>query len=212
LNAKSEGAKEEKDGDGKQSAPSSSLRSFAPSRLIPSACYVGEGTKLWLLTDTDGDGKCDRREVVLRGFGTGDNHQNINSFRWSPGGELFFSQGTARLLAVETPHGIVALDHAGFFRYRPREQRLDAFYGGFADPQNPWGFVWTDWGQMLMVAGNNGGIFWPLPEMIRGVKDGKRDNLLGERPRPQNQRPGHRGHRAFPRRLAGRVHHRRLHQ
>ena len=24
-------------------------------------------------------------EVVLRGFGTGDNHQNINSFAWSPG-------------------------------------------------------------------------------------------------------------------------------
>jgi putative heme-binding domain-containing protein len=164
----------EKEADDKTSSSSPRLRASA---VFPSACYVGEGTKLWLLTDTDGDGKCDKREVVLRGFGTGDNHQNINSFRWSPGGELFFSQGLHAFSRVETPHGIVALDHAGFFRYRPREHRLDAFYGGHADPQNPWGFVWTDWGQMLMVAGNNGGIFWPLPEMIRGVQNGKRDNL-----------------------------------
>jgi len=144
---------------------------------LPSACYVGEGTKLWLLTDTDGDGKCDKREVALRGFGTGDNHQNINSFRWSPGGELMFSQGLHAHSRVETPHGIVALDEAGFFRYRPREQRLDAFYGGQSEPQNPWGFVFTDWGQMLMVAGNNGGIYWPLPEMIRGVQKGRREQI-----------------------------------
>ncbi len=69
------------------------------------------------------------------------------------------------------------LDEAGFFRFRPREMRLDAFYGGQADPQNPWGFVWTDWGQMLMVAGNNGGIYYPLPEMIRGVQGGRRENI-----------------------------------
>ena len=143
----------------------------------PSACYVGEGTKLLLLTDTDGDGHADKKEVVLRGFGTGDNHQNINSFRWSPGGELFFSQGLHAHARVETAYGIVPLDEAGFWRYRPREGRLDSFYGGPAEPQNPWGFVWTDWGQPLMCAGNNGGIYWPLPEMIRGYRYGRRDQI-----------------------------------
>jgi putative heme-binding domain-containing protein len=158
--------------------PSANLsNSSAPSALNPSACYLGEGTKLLLLTDTDGDEKCDKREVVLRGFGTGDNHQNINSFRWSPGGELFFSQGLHAHARIETPYGIVPLDEAGFWRYRPREGRLDSFYGGPAEPQNPWGFVWTDWGQMLMCAGNNGGIYWPLPEMIRGYRYGKRDQI-----------------------------------
>ena len=144
---------------------------------VRAAAYVGEGPKLWLMLDHDGDDKADERRVVLRGFGTGDNHQNINSFRWSPGGELFFSQGLHAYSRVETPHGIVALDEAGFFRFRPREHRLDAFYGGHADPQNPWGFVWTDWGQMLMVAGNNGGVFYPLPEMIRGFQKGRRDQI-----------------------------------
>jgi putative heme-binding domain-containing protein len=144
---------------------------------FPSACYVGEGTKLWLLTDTTGEGRADRREIVLRGFGTGDTHQNINSFRWSPGGDLMFSQGLHGHARVETPYGIVPLDAAGFWRFRPLEQRVDAFYGGHAEPQNPWGFAWTHWGQMLMVAGNNGGIYFPLPEMIRGFQGGRREQI-----------------------------------
>ncbi len=55
--------------------------------------YLGEGTELVHLKDTDGDDRADTREVVFTGFGTGDTHQNINSFAWSPGGELMFCQG-----------------------------------------------------------------------------------------------------------------------
>ncbi|MEO8350239.1 MAG: PVC-type heme-binding CxxCH protein [Chthoniobacteraceae bacterium] len=144
------------------------------------AIYLGEGTKLWRMEDADGDGKMDRKEVVLRGFGTGDNHQNINSFRWSPGGELMFSQGLHAHARIETRDGIVALGEAGLWRYRPRERRLDAFYGGQADPQNPWGWVWTDWGQPLVAAGNNGTYYYPAPEMIRGVQGGRRENIWPE--------------------------------
>jgi putative heme-binding domain-containing protein len=159
---------------------------FADGLMIPTGleiapgvngCYVGEGTKLWLLTDTDGDDKADKREVVLRGFGTGDNHQNINSFRWSPGGEIMFCQGLHAYARVETPHGIVALDEAGLWRYRPREQRLDAFYGGPNGPQNPWGWVFTRWGEPIVVAGNGHGIYAPAAELIRGWQKGRRENI-----------------------------------
>jgi putative heme-binding domain-containing protein len=139
--------------------------------------YVGEGAKLWQMTDVDGDGRADRKQVVLRGFGTGDNHQNINSFRWSPGGELMFCQGLHAFSRVETPYGIVKLDEAGLWRFRPRVHRLDAFYGGAADPQNPWGWVWTKWGQPIVVAGNNGAMYYPMPEMIRGWQGGRRDSI-----------------------------------
>ena len=157
---------------------------FAEGLMIPTGlelgdggAYVGEGTKLLFLKDTDGDGRADEKRVVLRGFGTGDNHQNINSFRWSPGGELFFSQGLHGFARVETPYGIVGNDEAGLWRLRPRELRLDPFYGGSGDPQNPWGYAWTEWGMPLVVAGNNGGISFPLPEMIRGRKIGTRQNI-----------------------------------
>ena len=157
---------------------------FAEGLMIPTGlelgdggAYVGEGTKLLFLKDTDGDDRADEKRVVLRGFGTGDNHQNINSFRWSPGGELFFSQGLHGFARVETPYGIVGNDEAGLWRLRTRELRLDPFYGGSADPQNPWGFAWTEWGMPLVLAGNNGGVSFPLPEMVRGRKIGARQNI-----------------------------------
>jgi putative heme-binding domain-containing protein len=130
--------------------------------------WVGEGTKLWHLRDTNGDDKADTREIVLRGFGTGDNHQNLNSFRWSPGGDLFFCQGLHAFSRVETSAGVVSLDEAGFWRLNTRSRELEPFFGGKLDPQNPWGWAWTEWGQPFLVAGNNGGIFYPLPEMVPG--------------------------------------------
>jgi putative heme-binding domain-containing protein len=159
---------------------------FARGLMIPTGieldgdargCYLGEGTQLLHLRDTNGDGVSDEKTVVLRGFGTGDNHQNINSFRWSPGGELYFCQGLHARARVETPFGIVGLDEAGFWRLRPRQFRLDGFYGGPAEPQNPWGVTFSDWGQPLINAGNNGGVSYPVPEMIRGHSIGARDNI-----------------------------------
>ena len=160
---------------------------FADGLMIPTgleiapgegnACYVAEGTKIWLMTDTNGDGRADRREVVLRGFGTGDNHQNINSFRWSPAGDLMFCQGLHAFSRVETPWGVSTLDQAGLWRYNPREQRLDGFYGGPGSPANPWGWVYTRWGQPFVVAGNSGGIHFPSPELIRGWQGGRRESI-----------------------------------
>lgn len=153
---------------------------IAPGTGRGAACYVGEGTRLWLMTDTDGDGRADRREIVLRGFGTGDNHQNINSFYWTPSGELVFCQGLHGFARVETPWGISTLNQAGLWRYRPREQRLDVFYGGPADPQNPWGWVFTRWAEPIVVAGNSGTMYYPTPEMIRGWEGGRRAPIWKE--------------------------------
>ncbi|MBI4625884.1 MAG: HEAT repeat domain-containing protein [Verrucomicrobia bacterium] len=174
---------EDTNGDGR--ADKSTV--FADGLMIPTgleiaagdgtACYVGEGTKLWLMTDLDGDGKADRREILLRGFGTGDNHQSINSFRWTPGGELVFCQGLHAFSRVETPWGISVLDQAGLWRYRPREGRLDGFYGGNNSPANPWGWVFTKWAEPILGAGNIGAMWFPTPEMIRGWQGGRRDPI-----------------------------------
>lgn len=145
---------------------------FADGLMIPTGlevtgdsrgCYLGEGPNLWLLRDTDGDARADEKKIVLRGFGTGDNHQNINSFRWGPGGEIWFCQGLHNLSRVETPWGVQALDQAGIWRFWPRRLKLEGFYGSAAEPQNPWGFVFTDWGEPLELAGNNSSIIYPVP-------------------------------------------------
>ena len=152
---------------------------FADGLLIPTGieltgdsagAYVGHGTQLLFLKDTDGDGKADERRVVLRGFGTGDTHQNINSFAWGPGGELWMCQGLSIRSRVETPWGVTSLSGAGLLRFYPKRMKLQRFYGGEYEPQNPWGFVFTDWGEPITIAGNSSSIIYPVPGLVSDRK------------------------------------------
>jgi len=158
------------DGDGK----ADQRQTFAENLFLPQGIelgdggvYVGSGPDLLHLKDTDGDGKADQRRVVLTGFGIGDTHQLINNFTWSPGGNLFFSQGLHIFSRIETPWGIERLDNAGLWRLRPRRLQLDPFFGREAPPHNPWGLAFDDWGQPILAAGNGHGIFWMTPALIR---------------------------------------------
>jgi putative heme-binding domain-containing protein len=146
---------------------------FADGLMIPTGielanggAYIGHGTELLFLKDNDGDGKADERRVVLRGFGTGDNHQNINSFLFGPGGEMWMCQGLHIYSNVETPWGIVRLHKAGLWRFRPRIKKLEGFYGSEHEPQNPWGYVFTDWGEPIVIAGNNSSPIYPVPGLV----------------------------------------------
>ncbi|HWN96143.1 MAG TPA: PVC-type heme-binding CxxCH protein, partial [Methylomirabilota bacterium] len=151
---------------------------FADGLMIPTGlevvdngCYLGHGTELLFLKDNNGDGKADERRVVLRGFGTGDNHQNINSFRWGDGGELYFCQGLHIHSHIETPWGTSSLEKAGLWRLRPRLLKLDGFYGSQNEPQNPWGWVFTDWGEPIVIAGNNHSHIYPVPGLVVNHRD-----------------------------------------
>jgi len=121
--------------------------------------YVGQNTELLFLEDTDGDDRADRRRVLLGGFGNGDSHQTINSFVWSPAGELFFGQGDGCESRVETPWGARNLFQAGFYRFRPRRLQLDPLLDDFMGPGNPWGVVFDRWGQVFCVDGAGGVTF-----------------------------------------------------
>ena len=165
---------EDQDGDGR--ADKTTI--FARGLMIPTGlelgdggAYVGHGTELLFLKDTDGDGQADERRVLLRGFGTGDNHQNLNSFRWSPGGELWMCQGLHTFSNVETPWGLVRLHQAGLWRFRPRLMKLEGFYGSAYEPQNPWGYVFTDWGEPIVIAGNNSSSIYPVPGLTSRHRD-----------------------------------------
>lgn len=140
----------------------------APSLKPPASgnahsVYVGEGEKLWLFHDDDGDDHVDRKEVVFSGFGTGDTHQCLNSFVWSPDGALVMHQGLHCYSKVVTPWGTKTLYGAGFWHYRPRSGKLEAYPTGM--PLNPWGTVFTNDGQPIMVAGA-AGMYWARPMEI----------------------------------------------
>lgn len=161
---------EDRDGDGR--ADRSTI--FADGLQIPTGLelgdgglYVGAATELLHLRDTDGDGRADERRVVLRGFGTGDAHQTLNSFTWGPSGELLMSQGLHANSRIETPWGIEELRQAGVWRFWPRRLGLDAFWDGAMGAHNPFGNVFDRWGQPFVLAGNGHGIYHLTQAMIR---------------------------------------------
>ena len=126
--------------------------------------YIGNGRDLIHVRDTTGDGKADKREVLFTGFGTGDTHQNINSFTWSPGGELFFSQGLHCFSRVQTPWGIRKLDEHGSWRLRPLRRQLHA-HRRTSGGGNPWGFAFGNWGEPF-IKSNGPGVSELLPGMV----------------------------------------------
>ena len=121
--------------------------------------FVGQNSELLFLKDTDGDGRADTRRVMLSGFGNGDSHQTINSFIWSPGGELFFGQGDGIESRVETPWGPSHLFQAGFYRLRPRRLQLSPLLDDLMGPGNPWGVAFDEWGQIFSIDGAGGVTF-----------------------------------------------------
>ena len=125
---------------------------------------IGNGRDLIHVRDTTGNGKADQMEILFTGFGTGDTHQNINSFAWTPGGELLFCQGLHCFSRVETPWGIRRLDEHGSWRLRPLRRELHSFRrtsgGG-----NPWGYAFGNWGEPF-IKSNGGGISELLPSMV----------------------------------------------
>ena len=159
---------EDSDGDGR----ADKTTVFADDLNMPTGfalghggVYVGEGNDLVHLVDTDGDDKADERHVLLTGFGTGDTHQNINSFTWSPGGELMMSQGLHAFSRVETPWGISRMNAPGSMRLRPLRMQLQTF--PWTGAANPWGFAFGNWGEPFSK-GNGTRIYDLLASLVPG--------------------------------------------
>jgi len=135
--------------------------------------YVCDFDRILFLRDTDGDQKADHRQVVLSGFGVGDTHQLVNSISHGPDGTLWFTQGLHAISRVETPHGIARLDRAGVWRYRPRRQQLESFFGGGMAGANCWGVVFDDYGQVFHKTGDRPEGYWTVPGMVRFPEQGE---------------------------------------
>ena len=68
--------------------------------------YVGESADIVFLKDENGDDKADSKETIFSGFGTGDTHQNINSFTWSPEVKSCFVRVSTPFPASRLPGGL----------------------------------------------------------------------------------------------------------
>src|SRR3954464_14708648 len=155
---------EDADGDGR----AEKTTVFADKLLIPTGvepgdggAYVANSTELLHLADNDGDGKADRRRVVLSGFGTEDTHHILHTLRWAHDGMLYFNQSVYTHSHVETPHGVRRLGGGGIWEFRPETMELEVFIRGM---WNAWGHHFDRWGQSFVTDGAGfEGINYALP-------------------------------------------------
>jgi hypothetical protein len=137
-------------------------RTYADGLAIPEGvlpykdgAIVQHGHDIVFLRDTDGDGKADKREVLLTGFGVQDSHLFPHQFTRAPGGWMWLAQGAFNKGTVVTAKG----DQIDFPSTRMARFRPD---GSFFEPTsvgpcNIWGLVLTGEGEVFIQEANDFG-------------------------------------------------------
>ena len=104
--------------------------------------YLSLGHEVVRLHDPDLDGKADKREVVLSGFGNDDSHHRVSGLTFGPDGWLYVTTGDSDAHAKGSDGSTsTVLRCGGVFRCRPDGSNLENFAFGM---RNPWGNVAFD--------------------------------------------------------------------
>ncbi len=138
-----------------------------PLGLLPykDGAYVQYGSKILFLRDTDGDGKADKREVVLEGFGTEDSHLFPHQFTRGPGDWIYIAQGAFNHSRVRSKEGpIVHWSFCKMARFKPDGRRFEVIEAGL---NNIWGFVINREGEMFIQEANDLG--YPMTPFMIGM-------------------------------------------
>jgi putative membrane-bound dehydrogenase-like protein len=111
--------------------------------------FVGAPPYLWFIENkNDKPGKF---EVLLKGFGSQDTHETLNTFQWGPDGWLYGLHGIFTNSAVKSAQldGPETRINGGIWRYHPKKKTFEIFAEGTS---NPWGMDWrnTD-GQFILA-------------------------------------------------------------
>lgn len=160
-----------------------------PLGLLPyrDGALVQYGPDLRFYRDTDGDGRADRHEVVLTGFGTQDSHLFPHQFLRQPGGEFFLAQGLFNYSTLRRPGDAPFADGRTAIPYNQCKLAVVALDGSrfesvTAGPNNIWGLVTSRDGETFLQEANDQG--YPVIPYMPGihVRTGSRDKLRPYQP------------------------------
>jgi len=169
-------------------------RIFAQGLVMPlgvqpyqDGALVQYGTDIRFYRDTDADGRADRHEVILTGFGTQDSHLFPHQFLRQPGGQIFVAQGLFNYSKVRRPDGRpfadgsteIAFNQCKLGRFTPDGAQFENLTAG---PNNIWGLVTSREGETFFQEANDQG--YPVMPYEPGVwvTTGSKDRLRPYQP------------------------------
>ena len=170
-----------------------------PLGLLPdldgNGAFVQYGSQIRRYFDTDKDGKADKFDVVLEGFGIQDSHLLPHQFERAPGGWIYVAQGLFNDSTVRRPGGLPFADGSKekafkackLARFRPDGSDFELVSAG---PNNIWGFFQTRAGETFLQEANDMGI--PVTEYEPGTHyaTGSKDKLRPYAPQiPASMKP-----------------------
>ena len=170
-----------------------------PLGLLPdldgNGVIVQYGTQIRRYLDTDKDGKADKFDVLLDGFGIQDSHLLPHQFERAPGGWIYLAQGLFNDSTVRRPGGLPFADGSKekafkackLARFRPDGSDFELLSAG---PNNIWGFFQTRAGETFLQEANDMGI--PVTEYEPGTHyaTGSKDKLRPYAPQiPASMKP-----------------------
>ena len=126
-------------------------------------CVAWAIPNIWLLEDTDGDGKADKREVLFGPLGwERDTHGNQASFRRGDDGWIYATHGFNNNSIIKARDGsTITLNSGNVYRFRLDGSRVEQWTSGQV---NPFGLCWDDRGNLFSADCHSS----PIYQLLRG--------------------------------------------
>jgi putative heme-binding domain-containing protein len=126
-------------------------------------CIVWSIPNIWVMEDTDGDGKADKREVLFGPLGwEKDTHGNQASFRRGADGWLYGTHGFSNQSTYRAKDGSsISLNSGNTWRVRVDGSRVEQHTWGQV---NPFGLCWDDRGNLFSADCHSS----PIYQLLRG--------------------------------------------
>ena len=127
-----------------------------PQSILPynNGSYVAQGSELFFLSDTNNDGKADKRTPLLTGFGITDTHTMAHLLVRAPGDWIHFSHGALNKGNVSSlvSDAKLQIDFSKIARFSLDAKKLELVNSGL---NNIWGFQLRGNGQWYGTEAND---------------------------------------------------------
>ncbi len=139
------------------------FRSPGANGKVTQKCIVWSIPNIWLMEDTDGDGKADKRDVLFGPLGwEKDTHGNLASFRRGNDGWLYGTHGFNNHSVFKAKDGSsIDLTSGNTWRVRTDGSRVEQYTWGQV---NPFGLCWDEHGNLFSADCHSS----PLYQLLRG--------------------------------------------